>query len=45
MIKITKEVNDLFNESELDDNFAWLLSKVILFQKVFGPHIKSFKNS
>ena len=45
MIKITKEVNDLFNESELDDNFSWLLSKVVLFQKVFGPHIKSFKNS
>lgn len=45
MIKITKEVNDLFNESELDDNFSWLLSKVVLFQKVFGLHIKSFKNS
>jgi hypothetical protein len=45
MIKITKEVNELFNESELDDNFAWLLSKVVLFQKVFGSHIKSFKNS
>jgi hypothetical protein len=45
MIKITKEVNDLFNASELDDNFAWLISQVVLFQKVFSPHIKSFKNS
>ena len=44
-IKISTEVKDLFNDSELDNNFSWILSKVVLFQKVFGPHIKSFKNS
>ena len=44
-IKISTEVNDLFSEAETGNNFSWLLSKVVLFQKVFSKHIKTYKNS
>jgi hypothetical protein len=43
-IKISTEVDDLFSESEITNNFTWLLSKIVLFQKVFSTHIKTYKN-
>lgn len=44
-IKISTDVNDLFAGNELNNNFIWLLTKVVLFQKVFSKHIKSFKSN
>lgn len=42
-IKIKKEVASIFEESMLQDNFAWLYEKTILFRKVFGRHFHDFK--
>lgn len=44
-IKISKEVKDLFSESNVEANFLWLMTKVVLFQKVFEKHIKQYKNN
>lgn len=44
-IKVYKDVEDLFSEDELDNNFTWLLKNANLFQKVFSKHIKSYKNN
>src|SRR3989344_725305 len=35
-IKIHKEASDVFKQSEMEQYFAWLYEKTILFQKVFG---------
>lgn len=42
-IVIKKEVNDLFDQKELENNFKWLYQKTILFQKVFGRYFNEFK--
>lgn len=44
-IKVSTSVEDLFSDGELESNFSWLLDKIVLFQKVFSKHIKSFKNA
>lgn len=44
-IKISTEVDDLFTDSELNNNFNWLLTKTVLFQKVFTKYIKNYKNN
>lgn len=43
IIKIKKEVPDIFDVEEAEKYFAWLYEKTILFQKVFGKYIKEFK--
>lgn len=42
-IKVSKDVKDLFLDSEAENNFSWLLDNVTLFQKVFSTHIKNYK--
>ena len=44
-IKISTEVDDLFSDSQLNNNFNWLLTKTVLFQKVFTKYIKNYKNN
>lgn len=42
-IKIKKRVSDVFSQSEAENYFAWLYEKTVLFQKVFGRHLREFK--
>ena len=42
-IKIKKEVLDVFGQSEAERCFVWLYEKTVLFQRVFGKHIREFK--
>jgi len=42
LIKIKKEIPDLFSQSEAENYFAWLYEKTTLFQKVFGRHFREF---
>ena len=42
-IKIKKRVSDVFSQSEAENYFAWLYDKTVLFQKVFGRHLREFK--
>jgi len=42
-IKIKKEIPDLFSQSEAENYFAWLYERTVLFQKVFGRHLREFK--
>ena len=44
-IKVRKEVPGIFNQSEADKYFAWLYEKTVLFQKVFGKHLREFKQT
>lgn len=41
-IKIKKEIPDLFSQNEAENYFAWLYTKTVLFQKVFGRHFREF---
>ena len=42
-IKIKKRVSDVFSQSEAENYFAWLYERTVLFQKVFGRHLREFK--
>ncbi len=42
-IKIKKRVSDVFSQSEAENYFTWLYEKTVLFQKVFGRHLREFK--
>ncbi|MBU0534803.1 DUF4268 domain-containing protein [Patescibacteria group bacterium] len=42
-IKISKEVDDIFNENKSLEYFEWLYRNVILFQKVFGAYLREYK--
>lgn len=42
-IKIKKEVEGVFDQSEAEKYFAWLYEKTVLFQKVFGKYFREFK--
>jgi len=42
-VKIRKGVSDVFNQSEVEDYFAWLYEKTVLFQKVFSKYCREFK--
>lgn len=42
-IKIKKELADVFSQNETEKYFAWLMEKVVLFQKVFGRYFREFK--
>lgn len=42
-IIIVKKVLDLFDQNKMEEHFAWLYEKTILFQKVFGKYLKEFK--
>ena len=42
-IKIKKRVSDVFSQSEAENYFAWIYEKTVLFQKVFGRHLREFK--
>lgn len=42
-IKIKKMVSDVFSQNEAENYFAWLYEKTVLFQKVFGKHLREFK--
>jgi len=44
-IKIRKEFEDILNLSISDNVFDWLYQETKLFQKVFTPLLKSFKNN
>lgn len=43
MIKIKKEISDVFDPEQTGQHFQWLYDKTILFQKVFAKHLKDFK--
>lgn len=43
IIKIKKEVSDVFEKNEADDNFSWLYEKTVLFQRIFAKYFKEFK--
>lgn len=43
-VRTKKKVDNVFDEEKLENNFAWLYEKTILFQKVFGKYIREFKN-
>ena len=42
-VKVKKGVSDVFNKNEAENYFTWLYEKTILFQNVFGPHLRGFK--
>jgi len=42
-IKIKKRVSDVFSQNEAENYFVWLYEKTVLFQKVFGRHLREFK--
>ena len=42
-IKIKKRVSDIFSQNEAENYFVWLYEKTVLFQKVFGRHLREFK--
>lgn len=42
-IKINKEVKSVFDSAEAESYYDWLYTKTILFQKVFGKHLREFK--
>jgi hypothetical protein len=42
-IKISKEVNDVFNQEKAENYFVWIYKKIVLFKKVFGRYINEFK--
>jgi hypothetical protein len=44
-IKVSRKVNGVFNEKELESYFAWLYEKTVLFQTVFSKYFKEFKNN
>lgn len=43
-IKISKKVSGIFDQNEGENYYRWLYEKIFLFQKVFGKHIREFKN-
>lgn len=43
LIKIKKDVTDVFAPKEAQNCFSWLYEKTVLFRKVFGKHLKEFK--
>ncbi|HRH23261.1 MAG TPA: DUF4268 domain-containing protein [Candidatus Magasanikbacteria bacterium] len=43
-IKISKEIPLLFDQNKVDEYFAWLYQKTILFQTVFGKYFREYKN-
>jgi hypothetical protein len=42
-IKIKNHVSDVLNPKGFAEYFAWLLEKVLLFQRVFGNYFKEFR--
>lgn len=42
-VRVKKEVNDVFDEEILEENFEWLYQKTIIFQKVFRKYLNDFK--
>lgn len=42
LIKIKKDVSDVFDPKEAQNCFSWLYEKTVLFRKVFGRHLKEF---
>lgn len=42
-VRVRKEVDDVFDEAKLEENFEWLYQKTIVFQKVFSKYLKEFK--
>jgi len=42
-ILLKKEVGDVFDPNQADQNYAWLYEKMLLFQKVFGEYLREFK--
>ena len=44
-IKISHAPFNIINEASYKDYFAWFYDQIIIFKKVFGMHIKEFKNN
>ena len=44
LVKIKKEVSDVFSPSEADESFNWLYEKMVSFKKVFGKYLQEFKD-
>lgn len=42
-VRVRKEVDDVFDEEKLEENFEWLYQKTIIFQKVFSKYLKEYK--
>jgi len=42
-IKASKEKCDILDENNYDEYFGWLYEMVVSFKKIFGKHIKEFK--
>ncbi len=43
LIKIKKDVSNVFSPEEASNCFNWLFEKMLLFKKVFPKHFKDFK--
>lgn len=41
---VYKDVNDVFQEEKLEENYEWMYERVLLFKKVFTPYINVYKN-
>lgn len=44
LIKIKKEVSDVFSPTNANKYFEWLYQEMLLFKKVFGNYLQEFKN-
>lgn len=42
-IRLDKKVLNIFDSHEREKHFQWLLENVLLFKKVFGPYLQTFK--
>ena len=44
IIRIKKEVSNVFDQNEAENYFIWLYEKMVLFRRIFWRYFKEFKN-